>query len=266
MAAPATAAQPCDTQWQAYQEVQRQIKSHNAEPRTFTLPAQRAQYDAYNARAARLNSESKTTIANYRSCIAAMSMLRDGATMPTPDAAVIAKIKEAASKIPAGYTPPALSKPTRSATVVAVATELQPLYDALDDGALTESDDVRLQSASKPTEGSRDPAYSSKSGRMIVKGPDGKAAVSADRVVPLSRLLSIEGFTKLSPESMYYVSRAPLNLQWLSRNAALSKTSGSVAAVTGTDDTWFDKQIDLQNTVEQRLKTLIAQLIASEKK
>ena len=89
--------------------------------------------------------------------------------------------------------------------------------------------------------------------------------MTVDRVVPLARLLSVEGFTKLSAESMYYVSRAPLNLQWLSRNASLSRVSGSVAAVTGTDETWFDKQIDLQTGIEQKLVTLIAQLIASEK-
>ncbi|GAB04013.1 hypothetical protein GII30_15800 [Gordonia amarae] len=266
MAAPATAAQPCDTQWQYAMDIQRQIKSHNAQPRTFTLPTQQAQFDAYNARAARLNSEMKTARDNYNNCRDAIKSLKDGQELPDPEATMIAKIKDAAAKIPAGYTPPALSKPTRSTTVVAVATELQPLYDALGDSPITDTDAMRLQSAAKPSEGERDPAYPSKSGRTIVKGTDGKAAVTVDRVVPLSRLLSIEGFTKLSPESMYYVSRAPLNLQWLSRNAALSKTSGSVAAVTGTDETWFDKQIDLQNTVEQRLKTLIAQLIASEKK
>ena len=264
-AAPATAAQPCDAQYQSFLDIQKQIRSHNAEPRTFTLPAQQAAYDAYNARAAKLNSQIKTTRTNYTNCVAAIKALTDNQDIPAPDAATITKIKDAAAKIPTGYTPPALQKPTRSTTTVVVAAELQPLYDALDDGNLQPAAEATLQSVSKPTVGDRDAAYSAKSGRTIVKAPDGKVAVTVDRVVPLARLLSVEGFTKLSAESMYYVSRAPLNLQWLSRNASLSRVSGSVAAVTGADETWFDKQIDLQTGIEQKLVTLIAQLIASEK-
>jgi len=269
VASPATAAQPCDAQYQSALAIQKQIESHNKQPRTFELPAQRAAYDAYNARASRLNSQMAAARKNYNACKAAVRELFELGIKqdpPSPDPTAVAKIKDAAAKIPAGYTPPALSKPTRSTTAVAVAAELQPLYDALDDVSLTDSDTVKLQNVSKPDEGDQDPAYSAKSGRTIVKGPDGKAAVTADRVTPLARVLSIEGFTQLSPESMYFVSRAPLNLQWLSPNAALSRKSGSVAAVTGVDDTWLDKQVDMQTTVEDKLKTLIAQLIASEKK
>ena len=109
VASPATAAQPCDAQYQSALAIQKQIESHNKQPRTFELFAQRAAYDAYNARASRLNSQMAAARKNYNACKAVVRELFEldiKQDPPSPDPTAVAKIKDAAAKIPAGYTPP----------------------------------------------------------------------------------------------------------------------------------------------------------------
>ena len=78
----------------------------------------------------------------------------------------------------------------------------------------------------------------------------------------LARVLSIEGFTRLSPRIDVLCLARPAQSAMALHRTRHCRKSGSVAAVTGVDDTWLDKQVDMQTTVEDKLKTLIAQLIA----
>jgi hypothetical protein len=73
---------------------------------------------------------------------------------------------------------------------------------------------------------------------VIGRNASGGSAVSPDHIVPLAEIVNMPGFTRLSPQNMDVVTRAPVNFPWLSWPANLSKQSRSVAAMTGVDPVW----------------------------
>ena len=67
----------------------------------------------------------------------------------------------------------------------------------------------------------------------------------------------MRGFTKLKPEYMYVVTRAPINYQWLSRGANSSKQSRSVAGMSRVDPAWQAEQIALEQQVRSQLQDIV---------
>ena len=123
------------------------------------VAAQRAAYDAYNARASRLNSQMAAARKNYNACKAAVRELFEldiKQDPPSPDPTAVAKIRTPQPRSPPDTRlPPCPSQPALrpGGRRRRVAT----LYDALDDVSLTDSDTVKLQNVSKPDEGDQDP-------------------------------------------------------------------------------------------------------------
>ncbi|OHV00495.1 hypothetical protein [Mycobacterium talmoniae] len=88
------------------------------------------------------------------------------------------------------------------------------------------------------------------------------AAVTASRIISLAEVVQMPGFTDLSPEHMWEVANAPLNLQWLSREAHWHKRGRSAAYLAGLDPGWQAQQIELENRVRQQLRDIVAALAA----
>jgi hypothetical protein len=89
--------------------------------------------------------------------------------------------------------------------------------------------------------------------------------VSADHIVPLAELINIPGFLELSADNMYMLSRAPLNLQWLSQTVNLMKSSRSVSYMIRVDPAWQDGQAALQTSVRGQLEQIVQRLIQTQK-
>src|ERR1700758_2236119 len=102
----------CSAQQQAVTQVLADIDRHNAQPHVFTLPQQQAEYDAYNAEAAKLNASRDAAKAKLSSCTTVMSKLSAGEDMPKPTQSTIDTINAAKNGLPANYTPP--NPPTNS--------------------------------------------------------------------------------------------------------------------------------------------------------
>lgn len=93
---------------------------------------------------------------------------------------------------------------------------------------------------------------------------DGSPAVSADHIVPKVEIMYLPRFLELSPDDMWLVLNAPLNLQWLpSVVNVVNKNSRSAADMQGVDPTWRDAQTTLQNRKRAELTELIATLADS---
>jgi hypothetical protein len=99
---------------------------------------------------------------------------------------------------------------------------------------------------------------------MKIQAARGKSLVSADHVVPLTEIMQMPGFAELTPQNMYAVSRAPLNLQWLSRKANLAKSSRSAAYIRTADPAWQAEQVKLENTVRAQRADIIQKLLAGQ--
>ncbi|OBB19726.1 hypothetical protein A5761_00865 [Mycolicibacterium setense] len=74
-------------------------------------------------------------------------------------------------------------------------------------------------------------------------------------------MLYIPRFLELTPENMWEVINAPLNLQWLPRyvNEQL-KNSRSAADMKSVDPTWQRQQHELQDRKRRELAILIGEL------
>ncbi|WP_131809174.1 hypothetical protein [Mycolicibacterium setense] len=116
--------------------------------------------------------------------------------------------------------------------------------------------DTRLQGIPRPQIGYKHP-----SGYDVVGDGKGNPAVSPDHIVPKVEMLYIPRFLELTPENMWEVINAPLNLQWLPRyvNEQL-KNSRSAADMKSVDPTWQRQQHELQDRKRRELAILIGEL------
>ncbi|GIF09883.1 hypothetical protein [Actinoplanes siamensis] len=172
------------------------------------------------------------------------------------------EIAEAVKKIPASWQPSPQPAP-QIGWRVPRTSPTRPLYDALRSGNPGELGNVRLQGQTRPRIGDPDPAYP---GRTIGSRAGGGSAVTPDHIIPIAEIINMKGFTKLNPDSMYAVTRAPLNYQWLSFSSNLSKSSRSVAAMTKVDPAWQAEQVALEKSIRPQLQELIQKLLKSQGK
>ncbi len=260
---PATPRDLCAPQQAAVDQLRAEIQAHNNKPHTFT-PAQRAQAAAYDAEARALNARRGPVNANLKACVKAMQTLQGaigsplGLVKPPPD--VEAALRQAQNRLPSGWTPPPPPSPANR-NWKARGTPVDPLFDVLRKGNPGELGNIRLQGVARPKIGDRDPAYPAGSGKVIGTNADGNSKVSPDHIIPLSQLVNLPGFTKLTPQQMYALSRAPLNFQWLSPAANLSKQSRSAAFVSGADPAWVRAQQALEQQTLKKLEDIIAKLL-----
>ncbi|MFC4107023.1 hypothetical protein [Micromonospora zhanjiangensis] len=263
-AAPSPPGSLCAAQTAAVLSLQQRISAHNARPHTFELPRQAGAYAAYNLEAKQLEAEKVTVNANLRTCIDAMNALADAANtslalQPVPSD-VRAKIVAAKAGIPPNWTPPA-PPPTGKNWTVPKGSPLRPLYDVLRYDNPAQIGSAILRGAPRPTIGAPDSAYPPSTGYVYGTSATGLAKASPDHIVPLAQIVNMPGFTRLSPENMYVVTRAPVNFQWLSDKANKSKQSRSVAGMSGVDETWRTDQLALTEQVREQLQDIIDKLL-----
>ncbi len=258
----APAADLCASLEAALQSVQAQIEQHNATPNVFD-ESQAAALAAYDAEAAALTAAQETAIANLQSCLDAASLLAtDNSTVdlkpPTEKARQV--LQQAKDKIGNDWTPPAAPAVGKNWTVPK-SSPPRALYDALRSGNPPELGAATLRGQARPAVGADDPAYAN---RTFLTAADGLSAASADHIIPIARQIYLPGFVQLTPDNMYVVTRAPLNFQWLSFKANLSKQSRSVAGMTGVDPRWQAEQIELEDETVRALQDAIDRLLASQ--
>jgi hypothetical protein len=267
--APAAAepADLCTDQIAALEAVKAQIDAHNAAPHVFLIPDQQAAANAYNAEAQQLNAARDAAVANLQTCTDAMEALAnaDSATadLPVVPDNVKTDIDAAKTQIPAGWTPPAPPAAGKNWRVP-MNSPLRPLYDVLRENNPGPLGTAVLRSNPRPTVGAPDPAYPTSTGRVFGTNAGGASAASPDHIIPLAEIVNLPNFTKLNAQNMYAVSRAPLNYQWLSWGANLSKQSRSVAAMSGVDPGWQASQVRLENEVRAQLQDIIDKLLKSQ--
>ncbi|WP_327333122.1 hypothetical protein [Streptomyces anulatus] len=269
-APPAVASSPtelCAPQYAAAQAVQARIKTHNAQPHRFT-PQQSGAFAAYNAEAKALNTENAKAVAAYTACFQAMMAMLDATgagSMNLKDLTPTKRtqIDDAKRRLGTGWTAPPPPKPGKNWRVPK-SSLARPMYDALRAGNPGNLPYTYLKGGTKLTVGQPDPAYPASSRRVIMPNARGNPKISADHIVPLAELMQMRGFTKLSAENMFIISRAPINFQWLSSAANLSKQSRSAAAMTGVDPKWQASQVTLENETRKKLQDIIDQLLKGQ--
>ncbi|MBO3083038.1 hypothetical protein [Cellulomonas fengjieae] len=262
-AAPTTAAPTdvCAPLIAAFEAVRQRIVVHNAQPNVFDQN-QTAALAAYNAEAAQLTAEQASAQANAQACVDAMSSLASGNStldVNPPPERLLATLQNAKDKIPNGFVPPAppvVGKNWR----VPKNSPPRDLYDALRADNPGNLGNAVLQGSPRPVVGGQDPAYPN-----LVFGANkkGASAASPDHIVPIAEQLNMPGFLQLPPEYMYVVTRSPVNFQWLSWKANLSKQSRSVAGMSGVDPAWQAAQVQLEAQTRASLEAAIARLLAS---
>lgn len=256
----------CADQIAALEAINAQIDAHNAQPHQFTIPDQAAQAEAYDAEAARLNAAGDAAQANVQACADAMEALaaQDVATadLPTVPDDVKADIDAAKKQIPDDWKPSA-RPPAGQNWRIPTNSPVRPLYNVLRDNNPGPMGNAVLRGP-RPTVDQRDPAYPASDGRVFGTNASGLSAASPDHIIPLAEIINMANFTKLSAQNMYAVTRAPLNYQWLSYTANLSKQARSAADMSGVDPAWQESQVQLENEVRQQLQDIINKLLKSQ--
>lgn len=90
------------------------------------------------------------------------------------------------------------------------------------------------------------------------------SAVAAARIIPLSELVQIPGFTDLAPEQMWHVTNTPANMQWVSRPAYWHQRGRSAALVNGIDQDHRAEQVQLENRVRSELHRAVSSAAAGD--
>ncbi|WP_330466195.1 hypothetical protein [Micromonospora zamorensis] len=261
-AAPSPPASLCASQTAALHAVRQRVTAHNAKPHVFQVPRQSGALAAYNADAAKLKAEQAAAIANLKTCIAVMGELADSANTslelePLPSD-LRAKIIAAKARIPASWTPPPPPSVGKNWTVK--GTPVEPLWEALRyRNPPPGVGNATLRGDPRPVVGAPDPAYPRS--KVFGTNADGDSKASPDHIVPLAQIVNMPGFTRLSPDSMYVVTRSPVNFQWLSDSANKSKQSRSVAGMAKADPKWKDEQVALADEVSEQLQAIIDRLL-----
>jgi hypothetical protein len=269
LAAPKKNQNPCLSQTARILAIHAEITAHNSRPHVFQLPQQQAAYQAYNAEAATLNQERVQAKQSFEACISAATSLTDAdqSSLPldtTPPKERLDKIIAAKRLIPPNWKP---SGPDANGYWrVDKNDAARALFDALRDGnPRSRFPNVILKNTSRPGKNDLDPAYPAHSGRVIGVNPkSGNVAATADHIIPLAEIINTPGFMRLTPQNMYMVTRAPVNFQWLSYSANYSKSSRSVALMSGVDSSWQSAQVVLEREVRAKLTEIIAKLLASQ--
>ncbi|WP_406277225.1 hypothetical protein [Embleya sp. NBC_00896] len=268
VAARSTPDELCAAQKAARESLEAQISQHNAQPHTFTLPNEQAAYAVYNAEADQLNGQRDAVAQQLLDCLLAMQKLADpgngGAGLYAPSKGVIDELTKAIAGLPADWKAPA-GPDSKGYWRVPKTDKARPLFDTLRKDNPPDVGDVKFQGAARPKVGDVDPAYPAGSQRVIGPSKNGAGpGVSADHIVPLAEIISMPGFTKLTPQNMYAITRAPINFQWLSYAANYSKSSRSAAAITGVDPAWAAQATQLEIQARQDLRDLIQQLLKTQ--
>jgi hypothetical protein len=261
----------CQAQHAELLAVGQQIDAHNARPHVFRLPAQAAQLAAYDAEAGQLDSARQTAVTNLEICLQnavrarALAALAGGGfngppVQSTAPGNTRQQLDEARRNVPSNWTPPPPPPSGRSWRVDS-NSPVRPVYDVLRRRNPGDIGDVTLRDVPRPRADDSDPAYP---GSTIGRRTSGSVNVSPDHIVPLAELVQMPGFTLLTPDNMYAVANAPLNLQWLSGRANLAKSSGSAADILGVDPQWQRDQIALEQEVRAQLLNLITFLVYSQ--
>ncbi|SIS04542.1 hypothetical protein [Williamsia sterculiae] len=254
----------CAAQRQRVAEASRKTDEHNARPHDFLLPDQQGAYDAYNAEAAAGNAENAAARSALLKCLQAISQLTGQGTSGydvspvSPEARRVITSLQQLTPVPAGWTPPTV--PSGQRWTVPGNSPVRPYYDVLRRGnPPTTTATTTFQGIPRPRAGDPDPAFPGRS----IGGTSSLPKVSADHIVPLSEIVNLPGYAALTPTDMYVVSRAPLNLQWLSQRANVAKNSGLARRVVGADEAWVEEQDRLYTSVREQLIALISQLNGS---
>jgi hypothetical protein len=262
--APATAAPDdlCAPLVAALEAVGLRIDAHNAQPHLFDQNQAGAAL-AYDAEAAQLEAEQASALANVQACADAMSTLASGDSSldvnPPPDQ-LRATLQNAKDQIPNDYVPPPAPQVGKNWRVPK-NTPPRDLYEALRAGNPGDLGDAVLLGNPRPVVGGQDPAYPN---RVFGANKAGASAASPDHIISIAEQLSMPGFLQLPPEYMYVVTRSPVNFQWLSWSANLSKQSRSVAGMSGVDPGWQAAQVELEAQTRASLEAAIARLLASQ--
>ncbi|MGI5129190.1 hypothetical protein ACQEVB_20460 [Pseudonocardia sp. CA-107938] len=243
---------PCQGQLTAAEATKQKIDAHNARPHQFVVPRQAAALQAYDAEAAALNAEQQTTLTALRSCLlqlqnrlAIRNELHPQVTGAPPPLTISSTRRDAIRKgrdgLPAGWPPVNVSK----RPAVPRGTPARPLYDAIRQGnpKINPDVDAVLQGRSRPQVGDPDP---SRPGRQIQARSNGNAAVSADHIITIARLMYTAEFIRLRPDDMWAVATAASNLQWIASDVNSMKGSGSMSVVAGIDPKWRADQVALE--------------------
>lgn len=260
----------CAAERAALSAVQQQIDAHNARPNVFEVPRQAVQAAAYDAEAAEQNAAAASTQSALQTCIQ-KALTRDIAleeladkwpNSPVPKESSAGKLQQlevGIKKIPPNWQAPPRVPGKR--WEVNQNSPVRPIYNALRANNPGRSiGDVTLRGVPRPRIGDPDPAYPGSTIGRRGKGPN----VSPDHIVSMAEMVQMPGFTRLSPENMYAVTRAPLNLQWMSKPANEAKSSKVVAEMRRADPAWRASQADLQNQVRTQLQDIINRLLSSQ--
>jgi len=260
----------CAPQLAAAKAVEAKITAHNARPHVFELPRQAAAYAQYNAEAATLNAEQATIKAQLQACLEAyLALVGPGAGTRPPDLPAIpadkqAELLAAIKKLPPNWTPPPAPTPG-DYWRVPKGTPARPIYDILRKNNPAPVGNVSLRGQARPAPGALDPAYGTCNCTFKTNAA-GLSASSPDHIIPLAEIVNMPNFMRLTPANMWTVTRAPVNYQWLSFSSNQSKSSRSVAGMSGVDPGWQATQVRLENEVRTQLQEIINKLLKSQGK
>ncbi|OBF30476.1 hypothetical protein [Mycobacterium sp. ACS4331] len=254
----------CAAQLAAAEATGAKIDAHNARrPPGGVAPPHIA--DPYNREAEQLNAERDANAAKLRACAAAATKLTDSGPLPPPLTSKARNdLTQAKTQVPPGWSPPA-PVPTLPNNRVTVPSDspIRPVWDVVKklSTPMKNFPNTSLQGQPRPQVGDRHP---SQPWTTVGSRRDGSPAVSADHIVPKVEIMYLPRFMELSPDDMWLVLNAPLNLQWLpSVVNVVNKNSRSAADMQGVDATWRDAQTTLQNRKRAELTELIATLADS---
>lgn len=267
LVAPATQAadDPCAAQTAALEQIHSRVEAHNGEPHTFLIPEEQAAYNAYNAEADQLNAAQAKAHSELKGCEETLGALADqeqsSAPLKRPTSYTRDKLNRIKDKIAPDFQP---YKNPGTAGYWRVPPQLRELYDALQsDNPGDNIGSPKFQGQDRPNVGDLDPARPNDPIPGLPENPN-VPAVTADHIVPLAELINLPGFTRLSADEMYMLSRAPLNFQWLSRATNFAKSSRDVGFIENLDPAWIEDQQALHDTVRSQLEEIIRKLLASQ--
>ena len=159
------------------------------------------------------------------------------------------------------WTPPASVPKTGDGRItIPSSSPVRPQWDVVKklETPKRRFEPVPLQNEPRPPPGATHP---SQPWATIGTRRDGSPAVSPDHIVPKVEILYLPRFLELSPDDMWLVLNAPLNLQWLpSVVNVVNKNSRSAQDMQGVDPAWQAQQVALQARKRAELIELIATL------
>src|SRR5262249_50671606 len=88
-----------------------------------------------------------------------------------------------------------------------------------------------------------------------------QAAVVAARIIPLSEIVGLPGFTELAMDQMARFAHTPVNLQWLSRTVDWLKRGRSAALMPLVAAGWQSDQVRLENDVRATFHRIVGAVL-----